>query len=472
MPEQYGPTLPELTESQIVNNIRENIVPTDFTRSEYDALFKEWQTARAAWIAQQEAEDPENFGNMNTYTAFFERDVYGHIPTTSGVYEASGDEGDVSKQVFLAQWEKGAEALRAEEEAEMNAYSGGSNNSSSNKKINLRVAKASPIPASTVTTASAALRYPSAKSQSIGEDSDYVTFQFYTYAPPFRKRALQSTTGESAGQTVTAQFYDYNQASDTGEANQYAKSNALSSIVMYMPEDVSTGFRSNWTGKAFSNVASDMLKTAAGDTFMDKIKGFSNMTFSAVDRTLPLAGAAAIRKLVTKVGGDQITNDDIFGGMSGAILNPNVELMYGGTDLRNFTLKFKLVPKDNLETVTINQILNTFKKAMLPKLDPGAVMGGTSPGTYKGFIGVPDLCRVAFMHGGKEHKYLPRYKMCAITQVDVNYTPDGAYATYYDGQPVAVELTVSFQETKMVFSEEIGGRAASQEGDVEIDGIR
>ena len=63
------------------------------------------------------------------------------------------------------------------------------------------------------------------------------------------------------------------------------------------------------------------------------------------------------------------------------------------------------------------------------------------------------------MRGAKEHQALPRYKMCAITNVDVNYTPDGAYATYDDsknpGQPVAIELSIGFQETKLVFADEI-----------------
>ena len=47
--------------------------------------------------------------------------------------------------------------------------------------------------------------------------------------------------------------------------------------------------------------------------------------------------------------------------------------------------------------------------------------------------------------------------MCAITSVDVNYTPDGQYATYKDsqGQPVAITLTVNFQETKICFSEDV-----------------
>jgi len=76
-------------------------------------------------------------------------------------------------------------------------------------------------------------------------------------------------------------------------------------------------------------------------------------------------------------------------------------------------------------------------------------------GVANNFIGVPAVCRVSFMKGGAEHPVLPRFKMCAITQVDVNYTPDGSYATYRDGQPVAMGLTINFQETKLVFAEEI-----------------
>ena len=39
------------------------------------------------------------------------------------------------------------------------------------------------------------------------------------------------------------------------------KSNRFKDIIMYMPEDISTGFRSNWGGKAFSNIAA-MLKSS------------------------------------------------------------------------------------------------------------------------------------------------------------------------------------------------------------------
>ena len=81
-------------------------------------------------------------------------------------------------------------------------------------------------------------------------------------------------------------------------------------------------------------------------------------------------------------------------------------------------------------------------------------------GVTAGFISVPDLVRVSFMNGSSPADYLPQYKMCAITQVDVNYTPDGSYAKIVDvegnvGGVVAMELTVSFQETKLVYREEV-----------------
>ena len=400
------------------------LTPTDFTRSEYDSLFLQWQESRSDWIDAYDEANPENFGNVNgAIRAQFEREVYGQIPTSNGSFGTTFevDPESLMTEAFLSQWQAGAEA------------------------------------------------------QPIDADSDYVTFQFFTYAPPFRRRTRTSTDGGSAGQGLVVSQVDYNQNSydkngKATEDNQYAKNSGLPNIIMYMPEDISTGFKANWTGKAFTNVATGILQSAGADGVLDKLEEVGKNTFEQLDRTLPLAAATSIRKFVQKAGGDTLTNDDIFGGISGAILNPNVELMYGGTDLRNFSLKYKLVPRDFDETVAINQILNTFKKAMLPKLDPGAVMGTTSPGIFKGFIGVPDLCRVAFMKGSKEHPRLPRYKMCAITAVDVNYTPDGAYATYRDGQPVAVELSLSFQETKMVFSEEIGGYGLSE--GVETNGIR
>ena len=442
------------------------LVPKDFTTDEYNKLKQAWVASpKGQAVIKQGSEQDAWYYETGGWQYVFEADVYGNLPNQKGSFQTSfqmAEWGSAAPHIFLSQFQGATELQEVITEDE-------SGLSSIIERNNLTKVKAGTIPPATVNTNSTnSLRYPSNQG-GITNDHDYVTFQFYKYTPPFSKRKKIRSGGQTGGSytkrrgtafrsnEVVADQYDYNQSGLADEPNQYENSNGMAPIVLYMPEDISTGFRSNWTGKAYGNFASDALKAAGGDTFGDKLTGSAQAITKAIDRSIPIAGAMAIRKALQKISGDQLSNDDIFGGVSGAILNPNVELMYGGTDLRNFTLNFKLVPRDATESSTIKQICNQFKRAMLPKLDPGNVFGGTSPGTFKGFIGVPDLCRVAFMKGAEEHEGLPRFKMCAITQVDVNYTPDGTYATYFDGQPVAILLTVSFQETKMVFSEEIAG---------------
>ena len=430
------------------------LVPKDFTTDEYNQLKEAWAASpKGQALIKAGSEQDAWYYETGGWQYAFEADVYGNLPNQVGNFRTSFEMeewGAAAPHIFLSQF-KGANELQdliTEDESGLTSVA---------EKNDLIKVKGTAIPAAGVTAAgTTSLRYPTNQG-GITNDHDYVTFQFYKYTPPFKKRNPTVSGGETGSGTVVVKQYDYNQAGGKGEQSQYTNNNGMPPIVLYMPEDISTGFRSNWTGKAYGNFASDLLRSAGAAGLQDKLEGTADAMFKSVDRMIPIEGAKALRKLMQKVGGDQISNDDIFGGVSGAILNPNVELMYGGTDLRNFTLNFKLVPRDPDESSTIKQICNQFKRAMLPKLNPGDVFGGTSPGTFVGFIGVPDLVRVAFMHGSEEHAGLPRFKMCAITQVDVNYTPDGTYATYFDGQPVAVQLTVSFQETKMVFAEEIDG---------------
>ena len=310
-----------------------------------------------------------------------------------------------------------------------------------------------PGPISNVTSGNV-LRYPGGGSGGgISSNSDYVLFEFFKYSPPFRKQ-VGSRPDQQPGQMTNVaatkgNFFNYNGQYDPA-GGEYK------SIIMYMPEDVSTGFKSNWGGKAFSNIAADALRSAGAEG-LSKLNNFATGTANAFERLPAIAGSMAIRKGIQKITGDSLTNDDVFGAISGSILNPNVELLFQSSDMRNFQLNFKLVPRNGGEVSDINDIVKIFKMCTLPQRNPGKVYGASSQGITAGFIGVPNLCRVSFMKGSGVHPVLPIYKMCAVTQVDVNYTPDGVYATYEDpiGQPVAIQLGLNFQETKLVFADEV-----------------
>ena len=301
------------------------------------------------------------------------------------------------------------------------------------------------------------LRYPGG--QDIGASTDYVLFQFKRYAPPFKNRPKVSNSDLSKKIEDLSAWakgsYDYNQGDEYKDANH----ENFPTIAMYMPEDVSTGFRGNWGGKAFSTIGANLLAAAGQEGLDKKLQGLVGGLGEAAEKSGGMLAAAALRKSIQSITGDTLSNDDVFGSISGAIMNPNTELLFQSVDMRNFMLKFKLVPRNDTESLTINRIVKTFKACTLPMRDPGKVFGfnskGDNSGVISGFIGVPHLCRVSFMRGAEVHNVLPIYKMLAVTQVDVNYTPDGAYATYGDGQPVAIELAINFQETKINFAEEV-----------------
>ena len=341
------------------------------------------------------------------------------------------------------------------------------------------------------------LRYPQDHLQ---HDSDYVMFNFYRYTPPFKKASRDKTYFwqkgskedsleilEGKGGTTSNTIDDYNFSA------LYSREEVLTPVVLYMPEDISSSYKANWTGKAFSNVARDAMEAAAAGGW-SKVDGLAKGVDNLMKRSKALVGAQAIRTATQAITGDTLSNDDVFGGISGVILNPNAEMLFGGTEFRTLTLNYKLVPRNEGEARAIKGIIQTFKQAMLPMhsvggadakvfgqefhtdgtdaedltlsynkkrawydglnwLGTGSVAAGG--GLDNAFIAVPNLCHVAFMNGSGMNENVPQYKMCAITNVDVNYTPDGAWATYGDGTPVATTLSLSLQETKLLFAEDV-----------------
>ena len=337
-----------------------------------------------------------------------------------------------------------------------------------------------------------ALKYPT----NLFEGStDFVKFQFYKYKGPFGSNSGDTSKIESVKNgTVTNDFAKYNQAAAMYESYQGAKN-----IMMYMPEDVNAEYGAQWNGKDFSNIGAEVLRGAGGALAGD-VGNTANAIGSLIKNAagaLPTAGAEAIANGINATGVGNVSTNDVLGSSLGVVLNPNTELLFSGFQMRSFSLKFRMAPRNKTEAETMRNIIGTFKKVGLPtygrdagglldlnahfkglrpKSDPAEPPDAESAGENESenasqaiseeakaigqsnanYIGVPGLCQVKFMHKNLLHPYLPQYKICAITNVSVNYTPDGVYATYTEaGAPVAVDLTIGFAETKLVYSQDI-----------------
>ena len=183
---------------------------------------------------------------------------------------------------------------------------------------------------------------------------------------------------------------------------------------------------------------------------MDFGKAFGN-TFEATTGGLKTLGYDLAKQALNKGLGGSLTTNQLMGGVSGTIINPNVELMYEAPELRGFNLNFKMMPRSETEAKNIFTICQTLKKAMLPSF------GGKVANTFESgaLLTIPKIVSAKFMTGNKLNKYVTQYKPCAITNVNINYTPDGSYATYEDGSPVATLLSIQFKELKLIFENEI-----------------
>jgi len=128
---------------------------------------------------------------------------------------------------------------------------------------------------------------------------------------------------------------------------------------------------------------------------------------------------------------------------TGAIVNPNMELLFNGPLLRNFSFSFTMSAREPSEAVQIKKIIRFFKQGMSVKR--------ASTGL---FLKTPHTFRIQYLHKDKEHPWLNKIKECALTGCNVNYTPAGNYATYYDGSMTSYEMTLTFGELEPIYDDD------------------
>jgi len=68
------------------------------------------------------------------------------------------------------------------------------------------------------------------------------------------------------------------------------------------------------------------------------------------------------------------------------------------------------------------------------------------------------------MQGDQEHSFLNKFKLCALTNMSVNYTGDGVHATYYDGTPISMQMDLSFSELTPIYNEDYDEYDSKEEG--------
>ena len=203
--------------------------------------------------------------------------------------------------------------------------------------------------------------------------------------------------------------------------------------------------------------AADALTAEGGGNIADRgvnaFKSSKQAVLSAVEASSVSVDAAKglfnakIATGVVGAFGGNVTVNQLLARQSGQIFNPNMELLFNGPTLRNFRFSFKMTPRSPEEAEQCKLIIRSFKMNMAPKVTSGR-------GTQSLFLNTPNVFELRYKSGFANHPFLHRFKQCFLTDISVNYTGEGVYATYENREPVSMIMDLTFKELEPIYDQD------------------
>ena len=219
-------------------------------------------------------------------------------------------------------------------------------------------------------------------------------------------------------------------------------------------ENATLGFKGALANKALAGGTSSvggalvgMIKGGVGTLYQGLMGGQSSQDVGSVITQM------AIKK--TKFGGKDL---EIASELAQRVrTNPNARVMFSGVGFREFTFTFKLIASSRKEAENIEGMIKWLRKNMYPDdITTGA--NGVSIG-YK----YPPRFKIMMMHKepGKDakevfHKIKPSYlKSCGTVYNATQQSFHPSENVYDKAKPFEVDLTLSFQESRQLVSQDI-----------------
>jgi hypothetical protein len=261
-----------------------------------------------------------------------------------------------------------------------------------------------------------------------------------------------------------------------GVQRNSALKNLIGKVILPIPSGISDSNNVNWgedsmnnltaaiTSAVFQNPGGFIGQQAATSlaNFGANLAGF-NLPTQAINQLYAyyMAGGGnvqaafnnpqikpAIASLILKQAGVEVSPESILARGFGIVPNSNMELLFTGPTLRDFTFAYRMSPRSEDEARNVKRIIRFFKQgSAAKKLNATGGAGGSSL-----FLGTPNVFKLRYMTtGDKEISGLNKFKICALRGITVNYAPDGTWAAYDEGQPVSLTMSLNFQELEPIY---------------------
>ena len=234
---------------------------------------------------------------------------------------------------------------------------------------------------------------------------------------------------------------DNGSLSPFNERREITNKNIIGTVTLPIPGGISDGNLVEWgsnsidvAGASFAGIANAAIGgggVAGADAVNNKINAVA-------------ANADAVKESVkTNFVQAATGTTNTLSRTKGAVLNPNMELLFNGPQLRPFSFTFRLSPRSKKEAESVRGIIRFFKQGMSPIRTQSNL-----------FLKAPHTFQIQYLHFKKDHPWINKIKECALTSFVVNYTPEGNYATFTDGAMVSYEIQMQFTELEPIFNDD------------------
>jgi len=135
---------------------------------------------------------------------------------------------------------------------------------------------------------------------------------------------------------------------------------------------------------------------------------------------------------------------------TGRALNPRMELAFQSVPFRNFQFEFDFAPKNKKEVESVNKIMQLFKFHMLPDV------------SNEKYMITPSEFQITYYYRDKTNDYMPKISRCVLTDMSLDYAPEGVYHTFkadeIGAMPIITKMTLSFTETEIMTKQTIDAK--------------
>ena len=227
------------------------------------------------------------------------------------------------------------------------------------------------------------------------------------------------------------------------EVGDRQKGKVLTSIFLPVPGGISDQNQVSWN-KGDMNA----LQQAAAEFAISAIEGGA---MDATAKAQEIAGRISsnkdsLQRLVVgaMAGAASGLGSQLLTRQTGAIINPNTELLFNGPTMRNFGFSFNMSARSENEAKVINVIIRALKQGMSVRRSQSGL-----------FLLSPHIFELKYLAGSsQQNPHLNKFKMCALTGLNVNYTPNQTFMTLANNMPVSYQVDMQFSELEPIFNDD------------------